>query len=39
MKKIEKTGDSDLTYKLKQKYEYLNSKIDAILIDEEETLN
>jgi hypothetical protein len=39
MKKIEKTGDSDLAYKLKQKYEYLNSKIDAILIDEEETIN
>lgn len=28
MKRVEKEGNSDLAYKLRKKYEYLNSRID-----------
>lgn len=35
MKRLEKTGNMTLAYKLRQKYEYLNSYIEEIQKEEE----
>jgi hypothetical protein len=31
MKRVEKEGNSELAFKLRQKYEFLNSRIEEIL--------